>query len=734
MMPEVGAPGQSTPMRRIRRAAPRPDWMPVQSHESPRALMPATMTVARPAARPDPFAALNDAQRAAVEHGADDARALLVIAGAGSGKTLTLASRVARLVLSGADPQRLLLLTFSRRAAQEMERRVGRVLQQALGLPPTKRPPALPWAGTFHGVGARLLREHAQRIGLAENFTIHDRGDAEDQMGWVRQERGLAATKNRFPLKGTCLAIYSRVVNSQTPLAGVLQLRFPWCGAWEDELRGLFGAYVQAKQQQHVLDYDDLLLYWSRMMADATLAREIGQRFDHVLVDEYQDTNRLQAAILTALKPDGRGLTVVGDDAQSIYSFRAAELRNILDFPQQFETPARVVALERNYRSTQPILDASNAVIALAAERFTKNLWTDRASSQQPQLVAVEDESAQARWIADRMLEHRECGLALKRQAALFRTSHHSAALELELTRRNIPFVKFGGLKFLEASHIKDALSVLRWAENPRSRLAGFRVAQLVQGIGAASARRLLDAMEQHGDAAAALLAFKPPPAAVADWQAFAAVYAGLRADEAGWPAELQDVNRWLAPQLARRHDDAAMRQADLAQLARIAAGYATRERFLTDLTLDPPDATSDEAGVPGLDEDYAILSTIHSAKGQEWNAVFVLNVVDGCMPSDLATGSAADIEEERRLLYVAMTRARDHLHLLVPQRFYVHQQSQFGDRHVYGALTRFIPEPVARQFEIVGPAAIRESEAPGATTAPAARIDLSAEVRSMWR
>ncbi len=686
-------------------------------------------------ARPDPFATLNDAQRAAVDHGAGatQAQALLVVAGAGSGKTLTLASRVARLVRDGADPQRLLLLTFSRRAAQEMERRAGRVLQQALGLPTMQRPPALPWAGTFHGIGARLLREHAPSIGLAESFTILDRGDAEDLLGWVRQERGLAATKNRFPQKGTCLAIYSRVVNSQAPLAEVLTLHFPWCSAWDGELRGLFGAYVEAKQQQQVLDYDDLLLYWSQMMADDTLARTVGMRFDQVLVDEYQDTNRLQAAILKALKPDGRGLTVVGDDAQSIYSFRAAELRNILDFPRQFEPPARIVTLERNYRSTQPLLDASNAVIALAAERFTKQLWTDRASSQRPQLVTVADESAQARWVADRMLEHRENGLALKRQAALFRTSHHSAALELELTRRNIPFVKFGGLKFLEASHIKDALSLLRWVENPRSRLSGFRVAQLVPGIGPASARRLLDAMDAAADPLAALQAFRPPPAAAGDWQAFADLHAELRRDTSRWPAELEPMNRWLVPQLARRHDDIAVREADLAQLARIAAGYVTRERFLTELTLDPPDATSDEAGAPSVDEDYTILSTIHSAKGQEWNAVFVLNVVDGCMPADMATGHAAEIEEERRLLYVAMTRAKDHLHLLVPQRYYVHQQAAFGDRHVYAALTRFIPPPVAQRFEIVGPHAALGSDATAIAAAPAERIDVSAQVRSLW-
>ena len=320
----------------------------------------------------DPFAALNSAQRGAVEH--EDGAALLVIAGAGSGKTMTLAARVARLVQRGADPQRVLLLTFSRRAAQEMARRAGTLVQRALGL---AQAPALPWAGTFHGVGARLLRAHASAIGLPADFTIHDRADAEDLMGWVRQERGLAAAKKRFPLKGSCLAIYSRVVNSQAPLAEVLSQRFPWCSAWEAELKELFGAYVRAKQQQHALDYDDLLLHWWQMMSagDGTLARAIGARFDHVLVDEYQDTKRIQAAILPALKPDGRGLTVVGDDAQAIYSFRAAEVRNILDFGRRFaDPPTCVVTLERNYRASQPLLDASNAVITLAAERFTKNL------------------------------------------------------------------------------------------------------------------------------------------------------------------------------------------------------------------------------------------------------------------------------------------------------------------------------------------------------------------------
>jgi len=482
-----------------------------------------------------------------------------------------------------------------------------------------------------------------------------------------------------------------------------------------------------------VLDFDDLLLYWAQMMGDPTLARHVGARFDHVLVDEYQDTNRLQEAILLALKPNGRGLTVVGDDAQSIYGFRATEVENILGFPSRFEPPARVVALERNYRSTRPILDVSNAVIALAERRHAKTLWTDRTSSERPQLVTVEDESAQARWVADRVLEHREAGLTLKAQAVLFRTSHHSAALELELARRNIPFVKFGGLQFLEAAHVKDVLSVLRWAENPRSRLAGFRVAQLVPGIGAATAKRLLDAMDAAPDPAGELQRFVAPPSARHEWQQLATLLATLHGHGAPWPEDLHLSNRWYQPHLERLHDDAAIRQADLGQLARLAAATSSRQQFLTDLTLDPPAATSAEAGPPLLDEDYLILSTIHSAKGMEWQSVHVLNAVDGCMPADMATGSAAQIEEERRLLYVAMTRAKRHLQVLVPQRFYISQQASGGDRHVYGTLTRFIPPAVERHFEAVGPVRV---ETPARTELGGlgdTRIDVAARLRARW-
>ena len=689
----------------------------------------------------DYLASLNPQQRLAVEHGTgprknDDVGPLLVIAGAGSGKTSTLAWRVAHLVSNGADPQRILLLTFSRRAAAEMERRAGEHLTRVFGAGTRRGPARLPWAGTFHSVGARLLREYAARIGLGESFTILDRGDAEDLLALVRHELELDATKRRFPTKATCLAIYSRTVNSEQTLSAVLERAYPRCAEWESELKRLFEAYVGAKQAQNVLDYDDLLLYWSHMVAEASLARELGERFDHLLVDEYQDTNRLQASILLAMKPEGRGVTVVGDDAQSIYSFRAATVRNILDFPRQFTPPARVVTLERNYRSTQAILDASSAVIGLAAERYSKHLWTDRISTGKPRLVSVRDEGEQARYVAVRVLERRECGLTLKSQAVLFRSSSHSAQLELELARRGIPFVKYGGLKFLEASHVKDVLCILRWADNPRNRMAGYRAVRLVPGVGPATATRLLDTVDVTADPLPAIESFKVPSSAVADWDQFVAVFRALRAPSADWPAELDLVTRWYEPHLQRLYEDAFVRHGDLVQLQQIASTYPSRERFLTEVTLDPPEATSDQAGVAERDDDYLILSTIHSAKGQEWNAVHILNVVDGCIPSDLGTGTTEEVEEERRLLYVAMTRAKEELELLLPQRFYVTQQAAHGDRHVYAARSRFIPRALTSWFDVgawpVAASATTEVVSPAPDPAPP--IDIAGRIRLLWR
>jgi DNA helicase-2/ATP-dependent DNA helicase PcrA len=681
---------------------------------------------------------LNREQRRAVEHGvrkknAAPGTALLVIAGAGSGKTNTVAHRVAHLIVNGADPRRILLMTFSRRAAAEMTRRVERIARQVMGSSAGVMTEALTWAGTFHGIGARLLREYADQIGIAPAFTIHDREDSADLMNLVRHERGLSKTESRFPTKGTCLAIYSRCINAELAIEEVVGMTFPWCSTWAAELKELFAAYVDAKQRQNVLDYDDLLLYWAQTLSDPGLADEIGDRFDHVLVDEYQDTNRLQAAIILALKPGGRGLTVVGDDAQSIYSFRAANVRNILDFPAQFSPAAEIITLERNYRSTQAILAAANGVIGLAAERFTKNLWTDRNSGARPRLVSVRDEADQARYIVERVLENRESGSTLKQQAVLFRTSHHCGPLEVELTRRNIPFVKYGGLKFLDTAHVRDILALLRFVENPRDGIAGFRLMQLIPGIGPASAQEVLDHMMGAADPIRALLDMPSPSRAGDDWGTFVETVASLRAGRSGWPAELMCARLWYEPHLERLHEDAITRRADLIQLEQIASGYPSRERFLTELTLDPPDATSDQSGVPLLDEDYLVLSTIHSAKGQEWKSVFVLNVVDGCIPSDLGAGTSAEIEEERRLLYVAMTRAGDDLHLVVPQRFFTHGQNAQGDHHVYAPRSRFIPNELLGLFErMAWPEADPELAARGASQG--VRVDVAARMRGMWR
>jgi DNA helicase-2/ATP-dependent DNA helicase PcrA len=683
---------------------------------------------------PDYLTDLNKEQCRAVKHGiecgsATKAPPLLVIAGAGSGKTKTLAHRVAHLVVSGVDPHRILLLTFTRRAAEEMIRRVKRITAKALGTQQVD----LPWSGTFHAIGARLLREYAAQIGLKPSFTILDRSDAADLMDLVRHELGQSKKPSRFPKKDTCLSIYSLTVNSGKSLEQVLAENFPWCAEWAQELRLLFHSYTAAKQRQNVLDYDDLLLYWAEMMRDDSLAAEIGGRFDHILVDEYQDTNRLQSKILLRLKPEGRGLMVVGDDAQSIYSFRAATVRNILDFPKHFRPAADIITLEQNYRSTQPILDACNRVIRFAKERYTKNLRSDRGSKQKPFLTTVADEAAQARFVAQQILDSREAGVPLKNQAVLFRASHHSAQLEIELTRRNIPFVKYGGLKFLEAAHVKDVLSILRWCENPRDRVAGFRAVQLLPGIGPSTAAKILDQVEADPHATDVLFGMKVSKAAAQDWPAFAKLVEQMRQGKTTWPVELELVQEWYAPHLDRIYDDAPLRAADVAQLVQIAAGYASRERFLTELTLDPPDATSGRAGAVLKDEDYTVLSTIHSAKGQEWRIVRLLNVVDGCIPSDRATDTSEEIEEERRLLYVAMTRAKDELDLIVPHRFFTHQQAKLGDRHVYASRSRFIPDSILGSFamrnwrdQTDGP--IEVARKAGSS------VDVAASLMRMWR
>lgn len=677
--------------------------------------------------RDEHLALLNEAQRSAVTHGiergAPPAPPLLVIAGAGTGKTTTLAHRVARLLIEGAEPDRLLLLTFSRRAAEDMRRRVQGIVADALGA----EPPTLSWAGTFHATGRRLLSIYAEAAGLDDGFGVLDRADAADLVDLVRADLELGSLDRRFPRKATCLQIYSAAVNGEVPLAELLPARFPWCAEWEEPLRQLFGAYVEAKQAQNVLDLDDLLLWWERLLREPALAADIGGRFDHVLVDEYQDTNPLQQRILLSLKPDGRGVTAVGDDAQAIYSFRGATVRNILDFPSSFSPPAAIVALQENYRSTQSVLDAAGGVIGLRSEGFAKSLVAVRGAGARPVLALVQDDVAQALYIVRRVLANREAGIGLIEQAVLFRTGQHSAALELELTRRRIPFVKWGGLKFLDAAHIKDVLCLLRFARNPLDRVAGLRSLQLLPGIGPAIARRLVQALAEG-----AMLAEMPVPAgARARWPDFAALLAAL-GQGTDWPADLGRIRRLYDALMPDLYDAIEARLQDLDQLEAMAGRHGSAETFLAEMVLDPPELSSDRAQPPTLDEEHLVLSTIHSAKGQEWRAVFVLNCVDGCIPSDLATGSTADIEEERRLLYVAMTRARDQLELLQPERFYVLQQAARGDRHLRAIRTRFIPDRLLPLFERRR-ASPWEGGDPARGGKPLPRVDIRNDIKRMW-
>jgi DNA helicase-2/ATP-dependent DNA helicase PcrA len=637
-------------------------------------------------------------QRRAVRHGLENGPSpnispALVIAGAGTGKTKTLVHRVAHLIVKGMDPQRILLLTFSRCAAHEMTSRVKDITEAALGGRQTEHP----WSGTFHGIGAQLVREYASYFGLPSSFTILDPPDAADLMNLVRQDLGFSTRKSPFPTKGTCLAIYSYMTNSEMRLRQVLSGRFKPCLRWKRELRNLFRCYSDAKRRQHVVDYDDLLLYWARLMADPKVGDEIRRRFDHVLVDEYQDTNPLQARILFMLRPKGRGLTVVGDDAQAIYSFRAATVRNIIEFPDQCRPRARVIALEENFRSTQPILEAANKVIGLAKERYTKQLFSKRRSEQKPCLTIVRDGTEQAKYVAQQMIDAREAGVPLKSQAVLFRASGYSHELELELARRNIPFVKYGGLKFLEAAHVKDIISLLRWAENPRDRVAGFRALQLMPGIGPGTAAKILKETDRQGPHRRSVAKMTVPPAARSHWRGFMRLVGDIRRGKAAWPAELQLVRKWYEPLLHDNYDDDAIRRLpDIAQLEQVATGYASRRQFLTDLALDPPEGTSASSKKTGRKEDYAVLSTIHSAKGQEWRIVRILNVTDGCIPSD----QAEDVEEERRLLHLAMTRAKNELDLIVPERFFRYQNNNLNDRYVYGSVSRFIPASLRDAFD----------------------------------
>ncbi|MFL5823094.1 MAG: ATP-dependent helicase [Solirubrobacteraceae bacterium] len=658
---------------------------------------------------------LNPEQKTAVRHPGGP---LLILAGAGTGKTTTLCARVAWLVSAGVAPERILLLTFTRRAAREMLQRT-----QAMVAMPAGRRGVL--GGTFHSVAHHFVRHHADALGLPSGFGVLDAGDAADLLDLVREEHGQAKRGRRFPKKSTLLDIYSRTVNAQRPLAEVLAESFPWCEEHRDDIAALYKSYTARKRALGVVDLDDLLLYWRALAADEVVGPELEQRFDHVLIDEYQDVNGLQVDIVRSLRRECRHVTAVGDDFQAIYGWRAANSRYILEFPEHFPE-ATVVTLERNYRSTQPILDTANAVSAQATRAFPKRLRSQRDGGVMPELIFCRDESAQAGEVCQRVLEARERGMELRQQAALMRTSHDSALLELELARRQIPFVKYGGLRYLEAAHVKDLIALFRLADNLADEISWFRILQLLEGVGPATARRALDMIvAADGDPLGAWpsarqeLPSDARPLADGVIEALGAVRheaaAGLRAER---------LSESLAPLIKARYPDGAIRLMDLEQLVAAAREASALGHFVSELIIDPPASSSDLAGPPHLDEDYLVLSTIHSAKGLEWQTVHVLALYDGNFPACLAAGSSETIDEERRLLYVGMTRARRQLHLYVPVRYY-HRPSGIDDAHGYGKPSRFLTEDVQRCCQVIRPP---EATPLAGTGSPPRRIKVSVD------
>lgn len=680
---------------------------------------------------------LNKQQQEAVSFGISNHEKhnpLLIIAGAGTGKTNTLAHKTAQLILKGVDPERILLMTFARRAASELSSRANRIVEATLKEQKKAfQPVTLPWMGTFHSVAARFLREHAQSIGVAPDFTVMDRNDSADMLDVLRHELAFSSLNRRFPKKKTCLDIYSRCVNSQAPLIEILETHFPYCVEWEKELNALFAAYAKTKIEQVSLDYDDLLLYCYHMAQVTEIAKHIRAQFDFVLVDEYQDTNILQAGILHACFPTGEGVTAVGDDAQSIYSFRSATVDNILNFPTSFSLPGKVISLQQNYRSHQHILNLSNALLSQSSEGYKVELFSTRESGPKPKWVTVDNDLKQAEYIIERILAAREEGVDLKQQAVLFRSSYHSDRLELELTRRNIPFVKHGGLKFLEAAHVKDFLSIIRWADNPKHKISAFRLLKLLPGIGPKIADNTFSFLEQCQFNMAKLAEFSVPQVAASYFSRLITLLCRIYNEQILWSEQVNAAAEFYKDILEENYDDHFTRLGDIEQLTAISLQFPSRERFLTELTLDPPQSTGDLAGAPLIDDDYLILSTVHSAKGQEWKNVFVLNVADGNFPNEYAAGDKRALEEERRLLYVAITRAKNELSLIQPLKYWVPEQPKYGDKHVYGAKSRFLDDTVC-QFLTPITYPKREASDEEIKVARGAIADIKKNILGMWK
>lgn len=606
----------------------------------------------------DYAAALNPQQLAAATAGDGPS---LVIAGAGSGKTRTLVYRVAYLIDSGVDPSNILLLTFTRKSAQEMLERAG----DLIGMSSHRV-----CGGTFHSVANLLLRRYGRSIGIEPGFTILDRGDAEDLIALVRSQLGLNEKDRRFPRKGTIMEMISKSENTLRSLDEIILEEFSHFADHSEDLGRLQKAYEAAKRQKQLLDYDDLLVMLRQLLLfDETARANISRQYRYILVDEYQDTNRLQAEVIRQLAATHQNVMVVGDDSQSIYAFRGATFKNIMEFPQLFPGTT-VYKLEENYRSTQPILNLANRVIEEATEKYSKRLFTRKIDGPLPALVEAAGENAQSRFIAQKILELREEGVPLDEVAVLFRSSFHSFDLEIELSRKGLPFLKRGGVKFIETAHVKDLLAHVRVVSNSLDTVSWHRVLMLVEGVGPKKAQDLLAAIvktDRPYDVLRGVSGRSGP-----GLKSLANTLESLAGSDARQPAEqVNHIYEYYLPILKDQYDDYPKRTRDLDHLHTIAEGYHGIDEFLADLALEPPDGSAVNVEAGDRDDERMVLSTIHSAKGLEWQCVFVIWVVDGRFPSAYSFLTDDELEEERRLFYVAVTRAKRHLFLTYPINVY---------------------------------------------------------------
>ena len=632
-------------------------------------------------------AGLDERQLDAATHGDGP---LVVLAGAGTGKTRTLVARVAHLLDRGVDPDRVLLLTFTRRAADEM-------LSRAAAICRDRSSARRLWGGTFHAVAHRLVSAHAESLGLPPVPSVLDGSDARDLMDLLRQDRDLSGVRTRFPSAATLLDVYSRAVNTGRSARDVITVEFPWCDPHTDAILGLFRDYMGRKRERGLLDFDDLLLAWRTMLSDPMLGVALAGRWDHVLVDEYQDVNQIQVDIVRRLRPDGRGLTVVGDDAQAVYGFRGADSRHLLDVTT-IHPHATVIRLERNFRSRQRLLQLANAVRPTTGDAGL-TLYSDRTGGSPGRLVRCHDAGAEARLVVDAVLAGAEDGQRLRDQAVLMRAGHHSDLLEIELTARRVPFVKFGGLNFLESAHVKDFVAALRLLDNRVDEIAWFRLLRMHPGIGPTHARTLLTLLMNDSDTAAADIVAAAPPRTRT---ALAATLTGIGQARQAAPIldRVATVVKLLHPLITNRYPNHEARLGDLDRLAGSAAAASTLASFAAELTLDPPASTSDFAGPPNLDDDYLVLSTVHSAKGLEWDSVHLIHAVDGAFPSDMALSTDTGLLEEQRLFYVALTRARNDLTIYTPLRMPHHRHAR-DDKHSFAPASRFLDDTALSAMEI---------------------------------